>query len=69
VKTGSFVYDVNVGLDNWQPSQVRISVYLELQLELIYDHLLPESLLVIVKSFIYTCFVVVIYILFVCLLI
>lgn len=69
MKTGSFVYDVNVGLDNWQPSQVRISVYLELQLELIYDHLLPESLLVIVKSFIYTCFVVVIYILFVCLLI
>jgi hypothetical protein len=27
VKTGSFVYDVNVGLDNWQPSQVRISVF------------------------------------------
>lgn len=26
VKTGSFVYDVNIGLDNWQPSQVRISV-------------------------------------------
>lgn len=26
VKTGSFVYDVSVGLDNWQPSQVRISV-------------------------------------------
>jgi hypothetical protein len=24
VKTGSFVYDVNIGLDNWQPSQVRI---------------------------------------------
>jgi hypothetical protein len=23
VKTGSFVYDVNIGLDNWQPSQVR----------------------------------------------
>lgn len=28
VKTGSFVYDVNVGLDNWQPSQVRnVCVY------------------------------------------
>jgi hypothetical protein len=24
VKTGSFVYDVNIGLDNWQPSQVRM---------------------------------------------
>jgi hypothetical protein len=26
VKTGSFVYDVNIGLDNWQPSKVRISM-------------------------------------------
>jgi hypothetical protein len=28
VKTGSFVYDVNIGLDNWQPSQVRICLYI-----------------------------------------
>jgi hypothetical protein len=28
VKTGSFVYDVNIGLDNWQPSKVGIFVYM-----------------------------------------
>lgn len=26
VKTGSFVYDVNVGLDNWQPSQDELRI-------------------------------------------
>jgi large subunit ribosomal protein L39 len=26
VKTGSFVYDVNIGLDNWQPSQDELRI-------------------------------------------